>query len=208
MNLFKTILLSSLTVLGSLSVKAQEFKEPVGFKLKNGMNIIISENKNSPKAYASFTLDASAFKNEKDGIVELLNAVLNEGINKKSPISFKDNSGKLNTSSADFDQDLSQFAALIQSSTINEQTFNTGKAKLLMSLKAQDYDYDQRVNENSIGALTIDDVKSFYKSITPAKTYLTIAGNIETSTAKSAAKKAFGSWTVTESESSVLAHSK
>ncbi|SEQ92302.1 peptidase M16 family protein [Pedobacter rhizosphaerae] len=208
MHLFKTILLSSLTVLGSLSVKSQEFKEPVNFKLKNGMNVIVSENKHSPKAYASFTLDAAAFKNEKDGIVELLNAVLNEGTQKKSPISFKDNSGKLNTSFADFDQDFTHFAALIQSATINEQSFNNGKAKLLMSLKAQDYDYDQRVNENSIAALTIDDVKSFYHSITPAKTYLTIAGNIELATAKSAAKKAFGNWAVAETETSVLAHSK
>lgn len=208
MNLFKTILLSSITVLGSLSIKAQDFKAPVSFKLKNGMNVIVSENKRSPKAYASFTLDAAAFKNEKDGVVELLNAVLNEGTDKNSAISFKDNSGKLNALSNNFDHELNTFASLIQNVVIDEQNFNTAKAKLLVSLKTQDYDYDQRVNEHSIAALTMDDVKSFYHSISPDKTYLTIAGDIEFAQAKTAAKKAFGNWLQTSNATPVLATSK
>ena len=194
MNKIKTTLLSSLMILSIYSAKAQTFKEPVSYTLKNGMNIIISENDRSPKAYSSFTLDAKAFEGKKDGVVELLNAVLNEKVEKNSNISFKDNSGKLATASTNLDQDLTTMASLIQNATLDQKTFNTAKAKLITSLKLQDYDYDQTVNENSINALTLADVQSFYSQISPEKTFLTIAGDVELNTAKASAKKAFGNW--------------
>ncbi|MCX2496113.1 hypothetical protein OQX63_21635 [Pedobacter sp. PF22-3] len=194
MNKIRTIALCTVAVLSIYTAKAQTFKEPVGYKLKNGMNIIISENNKSPKAYSSFTLDANAFNTKKDGVVELLNAVLNENVSKNANISFKDNSGKLATASADLEKDLTEMAALIQNATIDQKTFNTAKAKLLTSIKLQDYDYDQTVNENSINALTLADVKNFYSQISPEKTFLTIAGDVELNTAKASAKKAFGNW--------------
>jgi predicted Zn-dependent peptidase len=194
MNKIKTIALSTIAVAAMFTTKAQTFKEPVGYKLKNGMNIIISENDRSPKAFSSFTLDAKAFNTKKDGVVELLNAILNENVNKNANISFKDNSGKLATASADFEKDLTEMASLIQNATIDQKTFNTAKAKLMTSIKLQDYDYDQTVNENSINALTLADVKNFYSQISPEKTFLTIAGDIELNTAKASAKKAFGNW--------------
>ncbi|KIA91631.1 hypothetical protein OC25_19860 [Pedobacter kyungheensis] len=194
MNTIKTITLSTLSLLSVYTVKAQTFKEPVDFKLKNGMNIIISENDRSPKAYSSFTLDAKAFEGKKDGVVELLNAVLNESVAKNANISFKDNSGKLATTNANLEQDLTKMAALIQNATLDQKTFDIAKAKLITSLKLQDYDYDQTVNEKSINALTLADVQSFYNQISPEKTYLTIAGDVQLSTAKASAKNAFGSW--------------
>jgi len=205
MNTIKAIALSTLSILSVYTAKAQTFKEPVGYKLKNGMNIIISENDRSPKAYSSFTLDAKAFDSKKDGVVELLNAVLNENVNKNANISFKDNSGKLATASADLDKDLTEMASLIQNATIDQKTFNTAKAKLITSLKAHDYDYDQSVNETSINALTLADVKSFYSQISPEKTFLTIAGDVELSAAKSSAKKAFGNWSKTQEIASTTA---
>eukprot|EP01012_Entosiphon_sulcatum_P015011 TRINITY_DN20044_c0_g1_i1.p1 TRINITY_DN20044_c0_g1~~TRINITY_DN20044_c0_g1_i1.p1 ORF type:complete len:207 (+),score=28.45 TRINITY_DN20044_c0_g1_i1:139-759(+) len=205
MNNIKTFALSSLIILGALTTKAQTFKEPVGYKLKNGMNIIISENDRSPKAYSSFTLDSKAFEGKKDGVVELLNAVLNERVSKNANISFNDNSGKLATASADLDKDLTEMASLIQKATIDQKTFNTAKAKLITSLKAHDYDYDQSVNETSINALTLADVQNFYSQISPEKTFLTIAGNVELNAAKSSAKKAFGNWSKTEVIASVVA---
>jgi len=194
MNTIKTITLSVLILLSVYNVNAQTFKEPVGYKLKNGMNIIISENDKSPKAYSSFTLDAKAFEDKKDGVVELLNAVLNESVGKNANINFKDNSGKLATTNSDLEQDLVKMAALIQNATLDQKTFNTAKAKLITSLKLQDYDYDQTVNENSINALTLADVQSFYNQISPEKTFLTIAGDVQLSTAKTSAKNAFGNW--------------
>ncbi|WP_406823456.1 hypothetical protein [Pedobacter sp. KACC 23697] len=194
MNKIKTITLFSIAILSIYTAKAQTFKEPVGYQLKNGLNIIISENNKSPKAYSSFTLDTKAFNTKKDGVVELLNAVLNENVSKNANISFKDNSGKLATASADFEKDLTEMAVLIQNATIDQKTFNTAKAKLLTSIKAKDYDYDQTVNENSINALTLADVKNFYSQISPEKTFLTIAGDVELNTAKASAKKAFGNW--------------
>jgi len=194
MNKIKTITLLSVAILSIYTANAQTFKEPVGYKLKNGMNIIISENNKSPKAYSSFTLDTQAFNEKKDGVVELLNAVLNETVSKNKSISFKDNSGKLATASTDFERDLTEMAFLIQSATIDQKTFNIAKAKLLTSIKLQDYDYDQTVNENSINALTLADVQDFYSQISPEKTFLTIAGDVELNTAKASAKRAFGNW--------------
>jgi len=194
MNKIKTITLLSVAILSIFTANAQTFKEPVGYKLKNGMNIIISENNKSPKAYSSFTLDTQAFNEKKDGVVELLNAVLNETVSKNKSISFKDNSGKLATASTDFERDLTEMAFLIQNATINQKTFNIAKAKLLTSIKLQDYDYDQTVNENSINALTLEDVQDFYSQISPEKTFLTIAGDVELNTAKASAKRAFGNW--------------
>jgi predicted Zn-dependent peptidase len=200
MNLTKKILFTAVTVLTVYSVQAQNpLKEPIGYKLKNGMNIVISENNQSPKAYSSFTLDGRAFKDKKDGVIELLNAILNEGLEKNENISFKDNGGKLAVVNADFDKELQVMAGLIQNAKINEVIFNAAKAKLTASLKAQDYDYDQTLNENSIRALSLEDVKNFYSQITPANTYLTIAGNIRLEEAKVSAKKAFGRWSTEES---------
>lgn len=198
MNKIKTIAFAALSILSVYGAKAQNFKEPVSYKLKNGMNIIISENERSPKAYSSFTLDTKAFQGKKDGIVELLNAVLNENISKNSNISFKDNSGKLATLNADLDKDLTAMASLIQNATIDQKTFDTAKAKLIASLKLQDYDYDQTVNENSINALTLADVQNFYSQLSPEKTFLTIAGDVELGSAKLSAKKAFGNWNKTQ----------
>lgn len=194
MNKIKTIALSALSLLSVHAAKAQTFKEPVGYKLKNGMNIIISENDRSPKAYSSFTLDTKAFEGKKDGVVELLNAVLNESVSKNANITFKDNSGKLATTNSDLEQDLVKMAALIQNATLDQKTFDTAKERLITSLKLQDYDYDQTVNEKSINALTLADVQSFYNQISPEKTFLTIAGDVQLSTAKASAKNAFGNW--------------
>jgi len=198
MNKVKKIIIAALSLLCIYTAKAQSFKEPVGYKLKNGMNIIISENDRSPKAYSSFTLDNKAFGHKKDGVVELLNAILNENAGKNPNISFNDNSGKLATTSTNLEKDLGVMAQLIQHATIDQHTFNTAKAKLIASLKLQDYDYDQTVNENSINALTLADVKNFYSQLSPEKTFLTIAGDVELNTAKASAKKAFGNWNRTQ----------
>lgn len=204
MNKIKTIVLSTVAVLSVFTVEAQTFKEPVDYKLKNGMNIIISENNKSPKAYSSFTLDIKAFDTKKDGIVELLNAVLNENASKSPNISFKDNSGHLATLNTDLEKDLVQMASVIQNARFDQLTFEAAKAKLMASIKQQDHDYDQTVNENSINALTLADVKNFYNQISPEKTFLTIAGDIDLNTAKASAKKAFSNWSRTHEITSAV----
>ncbi|MFW0716696.1 hypothetical protein [Pedobacter sp. N23S346] len=158
------------------------------------MKIIISENSHSKGAFSSFTLDSKSFQNKKDGIVELLNAVLNESVVKNDNIVFKDNSGRLSTKNADLSQELTKMAAVIQNATINQKTFNIGKAKLLTSLKLKDYDFDQTVNEKSISALSLLDVQAFYNEISPEKTFLTVAGDVNLANAKVAVKNAFGNW--------------
>ncbi|MEH3114691.1 hypothetical protein [Pedobacter terrae] len=194
MNKIKTIAIFTIAILSVFTTKAQTFKEPLGYKLKNGMNIIISENSKSSKAYSSFTLDANAFNNKKDGIVELLNALLNENVSKNANISFKDNSGKMSTLNTDLEKDLVQMASIIQNPGFDQRIFDVAKAKLMTSIKNQDYDYDQTVTENSISALTLVDVQNFYSQISPEKTFLTIAGNVDLNTAKASVKKAFGNW--------------
>jgi len=205
MNIIKTISLSLFGLILTTSISAQTLKEPVNFKLKNGMNIIVSESERSNNAYASFTLNNQDFADRKDGVLELLNMVLNENSKQNKHVSFKDNSGKLATSEENFDQELSQMASVIQHANIEQTTFNIAKAKLLTSLKNQDYDYDQTVNETSIGALNLEDVSSFYHQITPENCYLTIAGNIKLDKAKDAAKKAFANWSQTKNTSTLTA---
>ncbi|WP_131538151.1 insulinase family protein [Pedobacter nototheniae] len=158
------------------------------------MNIIISENDFSPQVYSSFTLDKKTIKNNKDGIVELLNVILNEGLEKNSNISFKDSSGELATAKNDFENSLQSMAKIISTTTITESTFNIAKAKLLVSLEKQDHDYDETVNAVSISALSLNDLQEFYNQITPNTTYLTVAGNIKSDEAKTAVKNAFGNW--------------
>ncbi len=183
------------------------FTEPVSFKLKNGMNIIVSENKKSEKAYANFSLDLNAFKDKKDGVSELLNAMLNEAA-QQSGIQFRDNSGNMAIANNDFNEKLMEMAGLIQNTDLTQDLFNHAKIKLMASLKNQDYDYDQTVNENSVMALSLNDVKDFYSQINPANTFLTLAGNISTSDAKNSAKKAFANWKPQTREDLVIAHSK
>jgi len=195
MNILKKISIFSVIILSAYISNAQNgMKEPIDYTLKNGMKIIVSENSKSTGAFSSFTLDAKSFHAKKDGIVELTNAVLNESVNGSDHIIFKDNSGKLSTNNANLENGLLEMSALIQNATINQKTFNNGKAKLLASLKMQDYDFDQSVNENSIMALTLADVQAFYNEISPEKTYLTVAGDVQLETAKAAVKKAFGNW--------------
>jgi len=87
-------------------------------------------------------------------------------------------------------------ANVIKHLNIDQKTFDLAKSKLMASLKAMDYDYDSSVNENSISALSLADVQDFYNQITPAKTFITIAGNVNTAEARVSAKKAFGEWAV------------
>lgn len=206
MNTIKTIFLSSLIILLAKTSNAQNgMKEPVAFKLKNGMQIIVSENDRSPKAYSNFTLDATAFEGKKDGIEELLNAVLNEGVVKNANISFNDKSGKLTTSNAELTQDLSTMANLIQHAVIDQKTLSSAKTKLISNLKSKSYDFDSKLNEASINAITLADVQGFYNQISPANTYLTVAGNIELDTAKNAVKKAFGNWVTSKQDHTLSA---
>lgn len=49
--------------------------------------------------------------------------------------------------------------------------------------------------EESINAITLEDVKNFYKSyMSPSRSYLTFVGDIKPETAKALALKAFGNW--------------
>ncbi len=193
--MIKRVLFTTLITLSFYFSFAQNrLKEPISYKLKNEMNIIISENDFSPQVYSSFTLDKKTIKNNKDGIVELLNVILNEGLEKNSNISFKDSSGELATAKNDFENSLQSMAKIISTTTITESTFNIAKAKLLVSLEKQDHDYDETVNAVSISALSLNDLQEFYNQITPNTTYLTVAGNIKSDEAKTAVKNAFGNW--------------
>jgi len=193
MNTIKTILLS-LTLLTLHTAKAQSLKEPVAFKLKNGMNVIVSENRQSPKAYSSFTIDGSTLDAKKDGVLELFIAVLNESVDGEKGIQFKARSGRLNTTNSNLDADLAEMSKSIRSPKIDESVFEAAKTSLLAKIKSNKSDYDQTVNAQSISALSLADVVDFYHHITPENTYLTIAGDVELATAKEAAKRAFGNW--------------
>ncbi|WP_443939746.1 hypothetical protein [Pedobacter sp. MW01-1-1] len=205
MILLKKIVPFTLCTLLFLNTKAQTtFKEPVNFKLKNGMTVLVSENDKSANTFASFTLNETDFTSKKDGIIELTNGVINESVDANIQARFNDNSGKLSTSATNFEQDLAKFSQLIQDAKINQQTFDAAKSKLLASLKSHSYDYDQTVNEKSIQALTLNDVQEFYAQITPEKAFLTVVGNISANAVKNSTKKTFGNWVVSKETSNTL----
>lgn len=195
MSILKKVLFTAISILSVYASQAQiTFKQPVSYKLKNGMNVIISENNQSSKAYSNFTLDTRSLKNRKDGVAELLVAMMGESAEKNENINFKDRTGNMTTTNANFDEELQNLSAAVQNITLNQKNFNNAKAKLMLSLKTQDYDYDGTVNENSVMALSLSDVTDFYNQITPANFYLTVAGNVHADDAKTSIKKAFSNW--------------
>ncbi|MFM7710866.1 MAG: M16 family metallopeptidase, partial [Ferruginibacter sp.] len=79
-------------------------KDPVIFKLKNGMTILVVENHKLPKVNASLSIDAGPItEGNKAGVIKMMGAMLGEGTTK--------------TTKADFDQKIDQMGATVSLSS-------------------------------------------------------------------------------------------
>lgn len=199
MQITKKLFIATIALFSTQFVQAQSsaMKNPVSFKLSNGMTIIVAENTGTDKIYSSFSIDNEA-PNQSDnaGVQNILNAMLNETASEvQTGVSFDDNGGNLASLATDFNKSLSVMSGYIKAPALTQSSFDKAKQDIIEHLKAKDRYYPETVNEIALQQLTLSDIQSFYKkNITPSKASLTIAGNINPATAKALAKKEFGSW--------------
>jgi len=187
MKTIKNFIIVIISVLSVQLASAQSIsmKDPVSFKLKNGLTIIVAENGESKKIFAGFTADERATESSKPGVQEVFNVMMN----------FSDKGGNIAANTSDFAATLMIFSKSIQEPALNQTFFETALAKVITSVNAKDRYYPETITEASLQAITLNDIEAFYsKNIIPSNAYLTIVGNISVSEAKALAKKSFGEW--------------
>ncbi|MHA4893905.1 peptidase M16 family protein [Pedobacter sp. PWIIR3] len=195
-NLSFTILL----IILSYSAKSQVgFMNPVGFKLKNGMHVIVAENKNTQKVYASLTVDEiSTAPNY--ALLELLNMTLNKmAIESQAGITFNEKGGNISTSIAGLEYALSALQKTVYYASFSEESFRNLKIELVNKIKDRTKYFPEDVTEATINKLNLADLKNLYLvSFQPSKSYLTIAGNVNPAEAKLLLKNIFREWAFSE----------
>ncbi|TCC97534.1 insulinase family protein [Pedobacter hiemivivus] len=194
----KKLFIATIALFATQFVQAQSstMNNPVSFKLSNGMTVIVAENTGTDKIYSSFTVDNETVDENNAPAQNILNLMLNETASEaETGISFDDKGGNLASLATDFNKALSVMSGSIKTPALNQSSLDKAKQTIIEHLKAQDRYYPVSVNEASLAQLTLKDVQAFYeKSITPSKAFLTIAGNIDPTTARAFAKKEFDSW--------------
>lgn len=163
-------------------------KDPVSFKLKNGIEVVVAENIGMGKVFASVKIEGETLDTNA-AVTEVLTNILAEGASAKSKVVFA-NSLKEIAPKVSVTADEANVAAAAE---------DFENAFLVMSSALQESAIDQvmvdKVNKSTKQAVSLAEVKTFYnQQITPSRTYITIAGNISLAQAKALAKKAFGDW--------------
>ena len=185
----KKVLIVMIGVFAFSSIEAQvTMKDPVSFKLKNGIEVVVAENIGMGKVFASVKIEGEALDSNA-AISEVLTKILTEGAKAKGKVAFA-NSLKEIAPKVSVTADEANVAA-------DAEDFEN--AFLVMSSALQESVIDQvtldQVNKNTKQVVSLAEVKTFYnKQFTPSRTYVTIAGNISIAQAKALAKKAFGEW--------------
>lgn len=202
MKFIKNLFILALTFTATQTVHAQSsaLKDPVSFKLKNGLTVIVAENHSSSKVFSSFNSEAEV-ASEKAGAKEILTAMLNANAGQLAKqLSFTEKGGNINALASDFDWSLQALSASIQQPLEDQKLFESCKAALSKSVEARDRYYAPELNVEAVADLTLNDIQHLHHELmVPGSTYLTIAGNISLADAKVLAKKSFGTWKGTES---------
>jgi len=179
--------------------KAQSsaMKDPVTFKLKNGMTVIVAENSEATKVFAGFTSDSrlSASVN-KPGVQELLLAMMNSNLLRlDSTLTYTEKGGNINTDAGHFDKALELLSSALKHPLFSQKDLDNARNELIGSLEANNRYFPDGISKTSLGALNMQDVNVLYDAImVPSKSFLTIVGNIRVSEAKLLAKKSLGNW--------------
>lgn len=183
----KKVLMMIIGVLAFSNIQAQgTMKDPVSFKLKNGIEVVVAENSGMGKVFASVKIEGAAIDTNAEVSNALTNLLQETTINKKN-VAFA-NSKKEVAPKVSVTADEANVAA-------DAEDFET--AFLVMSSALQEPVMDQgtldKVKENQ--TISLEELKGYYnKQINPSRTYITIAGDITVAQAKALAKKAFGDW--------------
>lgn len=194
-NKLKTIVTVFALLTGTSFSYAQSsvMKDPVSYKLKNGMTVIVAENEATPKVFANLSFEAAEkYQAEKAVVKEVLTTLLNQELTAMDAgLSYSDKGINLATQHDKFENALQTLYAYISAPAFNQDAFAKAKNTVLAHLTAQDKYFPATVNKNSLAKLTLDDVNVYYNEINnPAQTVLTVAGNITAGLAKNYTKKA------------------
>jgi predicted Zn-dependent peptidase len=189
MKSLKNLIIIAVLTLGTQIVNAQSsgMKNPVSFKLKNGLTVIIAENQDAKKVYANLTSETEQ-TDHKAGVPEVLNAMLNAD-DQNSELIFNDKGANISTTAISFSNTLNRLSTKIKDPVFSPEAFEKAITTVSTALNAKG------LNETSLQALTLNDIKTYYgMKANPAISHLTIAGNITPAAVKALVKKYFGEW--------------
>lgn len=127
-------------------------KDPVQFKLKNGMTVLVVENHKLPAVSARFMIDTGPIsEGEKAGVINLLGGMLSEGTQTKSKAEFDEaidqmganislgaRSASVNALSRYFDKAFMLMAEAIKEPALTEASFDKLKTMSINALKASE----------------------------------------------------------------------
>jgi predicted Zn-dependent peptidase len=127
-------------------------KDPVIFKLKNGITILVVENHTLPKVNAILTIDMGpTFEGEKVGVGSLMGQMLNEGtktMNKETfdkkveimgaNLNLGSSGGTVSALTRYFKPAFELFADALKNPKLSEESFEKLKAQTLVGLKSQE----------------------------------------------------------------------
>ena len=160
-------------------VKAQQtpkaFRDPVSFKLKTGLTLIVAENQSTPKVYSGFSVDTDP----------------NATLDKISQIDLMSRIFNVSSDSREFKTAFLRMFLALKTPVMNEVSFGKFKAHLYENLKKEGHPYGELVTEATVCKLQLVDLKEFYsKYINTPDACLTITGNITPEDAKALVQKA------------------
>ncbi|PYF71643.1 hypothetical protein B0O44_107260 [Pedobacter nutrimenti] len=172
--------------------QSELMKDPVSFKLKNGMNVIVAENLGTPKVYVQMSFEATNFYNAAKvaAVREVFNALFNQQLNAlDARLSYNERGINLVSSGASFENGLRSLFAGLNMPAFTQKALDQAKAIILGHLNTRDVYLPAEINKVSLAKISLDEVNAYYNEIkAPAQIYLTIAGNIALSGAKSLVK--------------------
>jgi len=179
------------------NAQSSAMKDPVTFKLKNGLTIIVAENNDVANVFAGFTSDTNLSTTvNKPGAQELLVAMMNSSLLRlDSGLTYTDKGGNINTNPGHFDKALELLSSALKQQLFNQKDLVAAKKELLVSLEANNRYLPDSVSKTSVHDLSMQDITMLFDALmVPSKSFLTIVGNIKVSEAKLLAKKSLGNW--------------
>lgn len=194
MKSLKNFIIIAITLLSTQIATAQSgaMKAPVSFKLKNGLTVIVAENQDAKKVYASLSGESAIAENVNPAAKE----VLHQMFGKAEGIRFDEQGAHISTIADDFDNTLTALSKSIQPALLTQSAFDAAKAAVIAKFETKAQNYTADLSAENLTSVTFNDVKVYYAAkANPANVYLTIAGDVKVDDIKAMVKKTFGNWT-------------
>ncbi|MCO6496249.1 MAG: insulinase family protein [Chitinophagaceae bacterium] len=127
-------------------------KDPVQFKLDNGMTVLVVENHKFPKVSANLTIDRGpVYEGEKAGVMSLMGSMLSEGTKNKTKAEFDEavdqmgadvglsaSGGSARSLTRYFDNTFMLMAEALRNPAMKEESFDKLKSMAINALKSTD----------------------------------------------------------------------